>query len=613
MYGLLLQVKPHADESLLGYLCRLAEANAIEVTTVFDLLKENNGDRSDLHAMMGHENISWTGVAAELQNPQTRPAPLWNIRRRRFCRKCLEEVPYWRAEWDLSLVTACCRHRLQLQDACPHCAEALRWNGRSATCCSACGQSLVSGTASVIAADRYELWISKELTRRMVGSLRHCDRQLKHLGLEEFHDLAFRLGCFVSHPMTKKPKKVADFGSLVTVRPVAQATAQTLDNWPNGFFKSLDRIRAARSAFSEWRLSAAIGPIYREIFVGLSSSKNQFVRDAFDLYLSTNWQAPLALRNRRLKETAVQAHRWIPIHEAAARLRLDPSLVSRLVEAHDVPSREHQYPSGRTGRIVDVFSLERIAPALQRLLTVEEAAQALGLTKQRIGQLTHAGLLKVWGGKPRQGMRWRIDQASIQAILGHAANVPSVEDIADGRTTFKDLLRYRINGAGQFTQIVTHLMNSEGVVVGKFGGAERMSEWVIDVQALERGLKLKSLDENSELTVVQASNELGIKQEVAYVLIQYGLLTSRSIVVGKRSRQVVRYSAVAAFRHKYALGPEMAAMMGTSPKALLEYLRDRGIHPVVGPTVAGQPCRQYVWRRTKKLTALMHRAQGQHL
>ncbi|WP_354459310.1 TniQ family protein [Paraburkholderia caledonica] len=51
----------------------------------------------------------------------------WNGRRPRYCPSCLAATPYWRALWDITLVTACPIHCVELCDSCSRCNHPLSW------------------------------------------------------------------------------------------------------------------------------------------------------------------------------------------------------------------------------------------------------------------------------------------------------------------------------------------------------------------------------------------------------------------------------------------------------------------------------------------------------
>jgi hypothetical protein len=70
MFGLLINPRPHQDESLLGYLQRLAKANGLprkELLTAFARADET--DVADWLQMM-EGPLSWPAVSAEFRDPR---------------------------------------------------------------------------------------------------------------------------------------------------------------------------------------------------------------------------------------------------------------------------------------------------------------------------------------------------------------------------------------------------------------------------------------------------------------------------------------------------------------------------------------------------------------
>lgn len=603
--GLLVQASAYADESLPGFLCRLARINGLPGRVVIAQFRSKCVADNQLRAMLATVHPAWSEMAREMLSPSTRPMPVWNLRRRRFCSKCLAESAYWRGTWDLSLATVCSRHKTALRDTCPHCSCALTWDLFAIDRCPDCGKTL--SRRDEAPATSAELWFLRKLTARHDHITHQRGTLFHHLDLTKLHELAFRLGACAAHPNARKPLKIAGSASLAIAREIALSAAQALWKWPKSFFTALDHIRAGRDADSQWKVAKAVGPIYREIFVGLSDQQYQFLREAFGDYLLQRWQAPLALRHRRLSAAAVQGHRWLPIQEAASRLGIAPSLVTRLANSSEIPNRTQTYQSGRVARIVDAMALAQLAPALRNTLTVEETAEALGLPKPRVRQLIEAEILKVWGGTPERGMRWRIDQASVQKIVGYAEDAPTVNTVEGSQEILGNLLRYRINGAKEFVDVVSRILGGENTVVGRLTGVQKMPGWIVHVREID-GQSTQALDRaNADRSVVQVAKELGVKQEVAYALVRHGFINSRQVVLGKRRVQVVRQTAITAFRRQYVLGTELAKTMNMNPRTVVDFLKQRGVFPIAGPAVANRLCRQYLWRRTKKLAVYSNR------
>lgn len=105
------------------------------------------------------------------------------------------------------------------------------------------------------------------------------------------------------------------------------------------------------------------------------------------------------------------------------------------------------------------------------------------------------------------------------------------------------------------------------------------------------------------MSVAYAAKMLGVKEEVAYALVRLGRLRSETVQCSRRSAQVVSLGAIQRFKRNYIFAPEVALILGEPRVNALLRLREAGFFPVVGPNLINAKCRQYVWRRSKKLTA----------
>ncbi|WP_202916084.1 TniQ family protein, partial [Pseudomonas putida] len=93
MFGLLINPRPHQDESLLGYLQRLAKANGLprkELLTAFARADET--DVADWLQMM-EGPLSWPAVSAEFRDPRPKGVKLWTTHHARYCPICADSTP----------------------------------------------------------------------------------------------------------------------------------------------------------------------------------------------------------------------------------------------------------------------------------------------------------------------------------------------------------------------------------------------------------------------------------------------------------------------------------------------------------------------------------------
>lgn len=607
--GLLIQVSPFIGEGLVGYLHRLAEENGLGADLIIEEFKSAVRNGLDEPLAVINTNEVWRQVASELMTPSTQPMPLWNLRRRRFCARCLSESAYWRAEWDLSLVTACLRHKVQLTENCQHCGHELCWRRNAVGCCPRCGQALTVILNDSRPPRAEELWLTAELVLRMQSSVSSCSH-LAHLNLQALHELAFRLGSCGAAPRSRKPVKIANSSTLRVARPIACSAGQCLNNWPHGLFSALRCIQNERGDHAQWKLEAAFGPILREVFEQKVGADRQFVRDAFEDYLRQHWQGPLAFRHRRLDVAMISTHKWLPVKKTSKQSEVRPALLARIADTGQISSKSIAYENGRHARLINSAELCEIENSLKTAVTAEEASALLGLSKTRIKQLIHANILTTWGGPPKAGARWWVNRDSVNAVIRCGANAPTRTHAASEVRSIDHLLRYRVHDERTFCDLMSSILKGTLKIDGKLDGHDHVRGWLVLLQQADKILSPPIQSNNSDVSVVEASRQLGIKQEVAYALVRFGILESHEARIGRRLVKLVTNRAILRFSRRYILGAELAKALGKSPKFLANNLRIKKIMPVAGPSVVASPCRQYCWRRSPRLLSVVATMSG---
>jgi hypothetical protein len=152
---------PEADESFLGYIVRLTEQNfynspswvlrlteldPAQLTTESALTFESAKRLSGLSRLTG---VSTTKLARTTYrvapSPSSEPyywffdqsVPQYVVRLKhpKICSECLAEAPYCRRIWDLSIFTACPKHKCLLIDECPRCKKGISWARSSVSTC----------------------------------------------------------------------------------------------------------------------------------------------------------------------------------------------------------------------------------------------------------------------------------------------------------------------------------------------------------------------------------------------------------------------------------------------------------------------------------------------
>ena len=158
-------MRPMGDESLPGFLLRLADANHYRniealLTAVFPEDKKTfrpkiaSIRRSPEHlsvlgrvscgdaTALSHFCVSELPTNTLLIHGCRVPPHGFLADGGSYCPQCLAENGYAREEWELSSVTVCSSHRCDLQDACPQCGAGFNWKRVHLDYCNTCSSSL---------------------------------------------------------------------------------------------------------------------------------------------------------------------------------------------------------------------------------------------------------------------------------------------------------------------------------------------------------------------------------------------------------------------------------------------------------------------------------------
>ncbi|MGV8861907.1 MAG: TniQ family protein [Pseudomonas sp.] len=610
MFGLLINPHPQRDESLLGYLQRLAGANGLAGDELIKAFEQAEAGDIAVWFSRFEPPVSWPSVSEELREPKTKALKVWSLRHKRYCACCLAESAYWKESWDLTLVTTCSLHGVQLQDKCPGCSVKINHGAMLANSCKSCGYLLTELIVEIPTADSHSAWMTTALEAKLSENFKLGNSGLDALSYEQLHVLSSRLAVRSVRSDCTKPLKVAGSGSLEVSRHLAQAAGQILENWPRAFRDLLSDLRDTRSNEKDWKLASAFGPIYRDIHHDLVAPCFDFVRTEFESYVKDEWHAPISRRNRYLSEKTIQDHRWVSIDEAARLTGLLRSFIKRLHDHGELDSREIVHSCGRKSKVIDVVQLRELSLRMQGSVNMRQAAKLLHINLDRVRQLISSGMLRFYGGRPKHGENWLIDVDSIGTLRPE-----SIEPAAgSGFVTVNYLAKHHLPAGGGLVELIKAIQAGQLQAFSDGDGKVMLGHWLINTQALKKWIwnVFQKASDFPGITVCKAAVLLGVKQEVAYALVRLGILWSTPIKSGRRTLQMVLPKAIEKFRRRYILGPELSVFLGLPPKHVMPHLWENGFRPVAGPSIVKSPCRQYVWPRSKKLVDYLSWKAAQH-
>jgi TniQ len=294
---LVIRFDPESDESLSGFVLRLAAANKYDRPSDMFAGPFQTSATPDMQFISAEvaEAVAplvelepgclvgkaYTGPSCatglmSFYGVQLPPSHL-SIRHPKVCPHCLLARPITPRQWDLALWVVCPIHRRYLIDRCTFCKEPIRWNRPSVTECHHCDSLLTSasaqpaGQAAIALSLALASKIPSETGARCPSKLAE---KLEKLDLRTLLDLVKFLG---SPPRARRPsrrKVTSDQASSVF-----KSAAKILDRWPEGFHRLI----------RQWEHPDQTLTLFRAILThDFPDVSLQFLEDEYRSYVSQN-------------------------------------------------------------------------------------------------------------------------------------------------------------------------------------------------------------------------------------------------------------------------------------------------------------------------------------
>lgn len=603
MLGLVLSPTPEHDESLLGYLHRLGKCNALWNGEVVKLFKALTCEQISTWMNEEIRPRSWCEAVKYIRDPKFDSKNVWTFTKFKYCPVCLASGLYWRELWDLTFYTTCTVHNLELLYKCPRCNAKSSLGVLVSECCDVCGCSVLQEHTYASNIDASRLWISSEIENRLRIGVCKNDNSINSLTYLQLHVLSFRLGVRALSCKYNMDMTLAGNASVNVTPEVAAAGAQVLSGWPSSFHNLLSDLMEVRNSNVTFKLRSAFGLIYNDVYLSLTDRCYDFVRNEFERFVVNNWQGPLTKRNRRLSECTLLGHRWLPYKKAAHMTGLPENFLRRMHLSGDLDAREFSYPCGKTVAVVDFEMAHRLSLIEREPLDLRKTSRLLCLSRKRVEQLLKAGVLNFLAGVPYAGQKWLVCYSSIIAL----SPTYFLPEPGGNFITISQIAQHYLPTSSGIVDLVLAIRDGHIPVYCRTESeALSIGKWLMNPdELLHNNITFTKSSTLVGMSVGEAAKILNVKEEVAYTLVRLGRLRSETVQRSRRPAKVVSLQAIQHFKRNYILASEVAKILGTSVVNALIQLREGGFLPIVGPTLSDSYCRQYVWRRNKKLAAYL--------
>ncbi|WP_415880859.1 MerR family transcriptional regulator [Methylomonas sp. TEB] len=407
---------------------------------------------------------------------------------------------------------------------------------------------------------------------------------LPPLELAEWIRLITYLGQFTVHFQPAKPGKIANLYRADKAFQMVTQTAQLLEDWPKPFHRLLSVLQSQSN--EQLSIRKTFGSLYRVLYTDLPDDCFQFLRDAFEQYLCERWSGVMCRRHRAFKPETVANHPRLTWKHAAKQSGVTPSVFRHLIQAEQISVNQVDLPSGRTVRSIDGQQLKHLALA-KAGCTLKEVAHRLAIPERRVRELLAEHIIEPLVSRTQgNAAAWLISERQLERLYFSGLEMNPLP----ATVTFQKVLKHWRLRQGEFKALVQALLSNQLIPVGLQAKRAPLGKLVFDERQFRHWVTELRDAACGSLSVDEAANRLGLKQQVAYELVKVGLLAATQ---DNGSSCRISPAALKVFSENYISLADYARSLHRQPRAVLQSLK---VQPVSGPTIDGS--RQYFYRRT---------------
>ncbi|MCA3044451.1 MAG: hypothetical protein ING51_15700 [Rhodocyclaceae bacterium] len=507
---------------------------------------------------------------------------------RRFCPRCVFGGSPGRPSHELLFAEACTKHHLFLRDECEQCGEVLFWEEVPESNCR-CGAAL--HLQSERRAPEAVVFLALLLEARAVNSAIEAG-PWSTLAVDEIQSLVLVLGTYLANTPSKRPQKISDINRLSVTWSITSLAAEVIYNWPNSFHAALVGMRDRAAGLPhQGSLQRIYSGLVKAIFSKHKAPEFSFLRNEFERYVEQSWTGALARRNRRLSVYTILGADWVPIKKCRKVVQVSRRQLLNAIGNGAILSSTRTTARGRKITVVSKRSAKQALQEIGKVENLEEFSARVGINKAHAARVVPI-LLQELNLARAPGQVWEIPTALADNLLTRLEGCSCVGEIAPELVAVSTVLKNHKLDDDSVAGLLAKLANENIRIVGISNRGKGIGKAVI------RKNDLATLIEKQEqarlLTIPDVATSLGIKQEVAYHLVNQDLLKTFSGKSHPGGRLVAR-SAIREFGERYVFARDISRSQKTSSRKLALTLSQQGVEPVCAPWVDG--CRQIVFAR----------------
>lgn len=509
------------------------------------------------------------------------------VRYPKICPECLRESAYCRKIWDLTPVTTCPIHKCLLIDECPSCSRRLRWARSRVSRCRCKFDWRECSSASV---EETELAITQQI--HLLCSLPAADSDtiiiapanpLYNLDLGHFISALVFIASQFKGIIDTKGKKFATSIRNTEIHSLLSDAYRVFEDWPNNYFTFLEWRRKNRGdARNAPGFKRDFGAFQTALSQSLSSQEFDFLRTAFDEYITTLWDGGYTSRINRPGISAQRNKKYMTRNRAKRQLNTTLVGIDGFIDAGLIKAVINGKGKSKI-TLIETASLEVLKEKLEGALDLRKVQSLLGVQPPRIQELVEGGLLTPLRGPNIDGnKRWRFNRKEVQDLLRNLQNGLVLRH----RSRESDLLTFlgavrRVSNAGiGFVTFTRAILNGE---IKLFGRSQKpgMGGFLFSSEQISSYMH----KDGNALSLPEVAKLIDLTLGTIRFLVDKGILKARPVADRGALKYLVDKADLELFDSTYVLIGKLMSELRTNGEYLIKVLMSHGVKPISGPTV----------------------------
>ncbi|BCM26198.1 TniQ family protein [Methyloradius palustris] len=482
----------------------------------------------------------------------------------RICPDCVAEHGHVSAFWELKHAVACTAHKRMALERCPDCKMTIDWSRRGLKTCR-CGldfsyvdSEIVSNQALLTLLELLQAKLRREpLNHDALHYLGFPVDALEKLSLNTLLGIINRLENFLQTTRTQDDDLAL---------PAMENTAEILANWPQGFYRYLERVHAPNAQIEASGLRGQFKSFYESFFKNeLPPEEMAFLHEAFVAFGKQHWQQA-SIHPNLAKDYGSNI---VGIEGLAKAIGKQPSTTRKLVDQGLIPVHS-LHP--RTGRKLFNLSQMPFEFAEGKALSLDTAAEILDIPVTVLRAYRARGFYHAQYLVSPSTLFHERDVAELKNdLVRDCVRLDSIDELH--QITLNKVMLKKLGDPIVKASFIAAIKNREIKPLGML--SDTVGSLVLELKTVKDYLDHFSTVLADSVSLEDAKTELVVDHEVIAELLKHGLIESMHTEVGPR----ITRQSLTAFCSQYVPCRKVAKLKAIPQQQVLDLCGELGILP----------------------------------